>query len=266
VFETVKREEARHGVGIVGSEIVGLIPRRAIEMTAESYLQIENFSPAQVFENCLEDSLGSAAGEGAADLVALAQPFLDVVARATPAPGGGSVAALAGALGASLGQMVAGLSRKKKSLAAHAATLGETAEKFRAASQDLAEGIDRDAAAYELVLTANKLPRETVEEQRRRDLAIQQAFQAAVEAPLEVARKAAEVFEILGQLQSMSAPSMLSDVRVGRMMAATAVRGALENVATNLESIADPGFVSRARSEARSLASRIAESSVTASR
>lgn len=116
------------------------------------------------------------------------------------------------------------------------------------------------------MLAAHKLPRETMEEQRRRDLAIQQAFQAAVEAPLEVARKAAEVFERLGQLESMSAPSMLSDVRVGRMMAATAVRGALENVATNLESIADPAFVSRARSEARSLASRIAESSVTAGR
>jgi len=266
VFETVKQEAARHGVGIVGSEIVGLIPRRAIEMTAESYLQIENFSPAQVFENCLEDALGNVGSKGSANLAALAQPFLDTVARATPAPGGGSVAALAGALGASLGQMVAGLSRKKKSLAAYAAELGETAGEFRVASRELTEAIDRDATSYELVLAAHKLPRETMEEQRRRDLAIQQAFQAAVEAPLEVARKAAEVFERLGQLESMSAPSMLSDVRVGRMMAATAVRGALENVATNLESIADPAFVSRARSEARSLALRIAESSVTAGR
>ena len=264
VFETVKREAERHGVGIVGSEIVGLIPRRAIEITAESYLQVENFSPAQVFENCLEDSLGNTDGKGPAELAALVQPFLDTVARATPAPGGGSVAALAGALGASLGQMVAGLSRKKKSLAAHAAALGETAEQFRAASQGLTEAIDRDATSYELVLAAHKLPRETMEEQRRRDLAIQQAFQGAVEVPLEVARKAAEVFERLGQLESMSPSSMLSDVRVGRMMAATAVRGALENVATNLESITDPAFASRARSEARSLASRIAESSVTA--
>jgi formiminotetrahydrofolate cyclodeaminase len=109
-------------------------------------------------------------------------------------------------------------------------------------------------------LAAHKLPRDTVEEQRRRDLTIQQAFQGAVEAPLEIARKAVEVFERLGQLESMSAPSMLSDVRVGRMMAATAARGALENVATNLESITDAAFVGRARSEARSIALRIAES------
>jgi glutamate formiminotransferase len=260
VFEAVKREAERHGVGIVESEIVGLIPRHAIEMTAESYLQIENFSSGQVFENRLEESLGSASAGGSATFAALAQPFLEVVARPTPAPGGGSVAALAGALGASLGQMVAGLSRKKKSLAAYAVPLEKTREAFQAVARELADGIDRDATSYELVLAAHKLPRDTVEEQRRRDLTIQQAFQGAVEAPLEIARKAVEVFERLGQLESMSAPSMLSDVRVGRMMAATAARGALENVATNLESITDAAFVGRARSEARSIALRIAES------
>ncbi len=260
VFETVKREAERLGVGIVGSEIVGLIPRRAIEMTAEHFLHVENFSPAQVLENRLEESLLEAAEKSPVKLSALAQGFIDAVANPTPAPGGGSVAALAGALGAALGQMVAGISAKKKSLAAHAKPLSEIADELRKASKALAEGIDRDAASYESVLTAHRLPRETIEEQERRNRAIQQALMAAVEAPLEIARKAATVFDKLGQLEPMAGTSMLSDVRVGRMMAATAVRGALENVDTNLASITDAEFSGRAHAEALSLASRVSES------
>src|ERR1700723_1521024 len=262
VFETVKREAERLGVGIVGSEIVGLIPRRAIEMTAEVYLHVENFFPQQVLENRLEESLSAPTGKPPVSLAALAQPFIDVVARPTPAPGGGSVAAVAGALGAALGQMVADLSRRKKSLAAFAKPLSDISDELRSASQSLAEGIDRDAASFEAVLTAHRMPRETTEEQDRSNRAIQVALMAAVEAPLDVARKAATVFDKLGQLEPMAAPSMLSDVRVGRMMAATAVRGALENVGTNLESITDAAFDSHTRSEVLSLASRIVESSV----
>jgi len=261
VFETVKREAERLGVGIVGSEIVGLIPRRAIEMTAEFYLQVENFSPAQVLENRLEESLMGAAGKTSAKLATLAQSFIDAVANPTPAPGGGSVAALAGSLGAALGQMVADISRKKKSLAAYAQPLSDIADELRNASQALAEGIDRDAESYESVLTAHRLPRETPDEHRSRNQAIQQALTGAVNAPLEIARRAAEVFERLGQLEPMAGTSMLSDVRVGQMMAATAVRGALENVATNLASITDADFSNHVRSEALSLASRINESS-----
>ncbi len=89
VFEMVKREAERYGVAIVGSEIVGLIPKRAIELTADFYLQLENFSAAQVFENKLEASLGGAPAEGPGKLAAMAQPFLDAVAAPTAAPGGG---------------------------------------------------------------------------------------------------------------------------------------------------------------------------------
>jgi len=260
VFEAVKREAARYGAGIVGSEIVGLIPRRAIEMTADAYLKVENFSPAQVFENRLEEALLAAESKSSAGLGALAQPFLDAVAQPSPTPGGGSVAALAGALGASIGQMVAGLSSKKKSLAAHAPALQAALAAFRVTARELTEAIDRDASSYESVLAAHRLPRETMEEQKRRDSAIQRAFESAVRAPLEIARNAADVFEALGQLEPMSAPSMISDVRVGRMMAATAVRGALENVRINLESVTDAAFAAKARSEAGALAARIAES------
>jgi len=87
-----------------------------------------------------------------------------------------------------------------------------------------------------------------------------------VNAPMEIARRAAEVFEALGQLEPLAGTSMLSDVRVGRMMAATAVRGALENVNTNLASITDTAFAEAARSEALSLGAHVTESSVATGR
>ena len=265
-FEAVKSEAAIHGVGIAGSEIIGLIPRRAIEMTADYYLKVENFSPQMVLENRLEESLREAEERRPQTLAALAQPLLQAVAQPTPAPGGGAVAAIAGALAASLGQMVAGLSQRKKSLATHAGDLAVALSEFQAASPILAAAADRDAEAFDAVLAAHRLPKETGQDARRRDAAIREAWIKAVEAPLEVARRAAALFEKLGQLESIAASSMLSDVRVGRMMAATAVRGSLENVTTNLESIDDGAYVKRVRDEVLSLASRITESPVSAGR
>jgi glutamate formiminotransferase / formiminotetrahydrofolate cyclodeaminase len=257
VFEEVKREAAQLGVGIVGSEIIGLIPRRAIEMTADYFLKVENFSPKMVLENRLEEALLQAEAASHENLAALAKPFLDVVGAATPAPGGGSVAAMAGALAANLGHMVAGLCRAKKSHAAHAATWDKRIAEFHAVSQNLTRAIDRDSSAYGSVLAAYKLPKDTPEAAKHRHAAIQTAMKSAASEPLEVARHAAALFETLGQLETIASTSMLSDVRVGRMMAATAVRGALENVATNLETIEDAAFVEQARKESRELASRI---------
>lgn len=261
VFEMVKREAERYGVSIVGSEIVGLLPKRAIEMTADFYLQLENFSPAQVFENRIEASLaGAASREEPGNLTSLVQPFLDAVAQPTATPGGGSVAALAGALGASLGQMVAGLSRKRKSQAAYVEPLSDALAEFHSASGVLAEAIDRDAASFESVMAAYQLPQSTSEEQGRRASAIQNALQGAASVPMEVARKAAEIFDRLAELERIASPSMLSDIRVGRLMAGAAVRGALENVAINLESITDAVFSARFRSESELLAARVGKS------
>src|ERR1700683_1620475 len=260
VFEMVKREAERYGVSIVGSEIVGLIPKRAIELTADFYLQLENFSPAQVFENRIEASFAGASAEGPGKLAALAQPFLDAVAQPTATPGGGSVAALAGALGASLGQMVAGLSRKKKSQAAFVERLSDALAEFHSTSRALAEAIDRDAASFEFVMAAYKFPQSTPEEQGRRESAIQSALQGAAEVPMEVARKAAHLFDLLGKLEKIASPSMLSDIRVGRLMATAAVQGALATVAINPESISDAGFSGQMRSESALLAARVAKS------
>ena len=264
VFEMVKREAERFGCAIVGSEIVGLVPKKAIEMTADFYLQLENFSPAQVLENRLASALAGVPLESQDRLAGLARPFLEAVAEPTATPGGGSVAALAGALAASLGQMVAGLSRKKKSQAAHIEELSAAAAELRAAAQLLTQAIDRDASSYEAVMAAFKLPKESTEDQRRRDDAIQRATRGAAEVPLQVAEVAVELYERLGQLETVSAASMRSDLRVGRLMAAAAARGALENVAINLESITDAGYVAAMRARAAALEARLASSPVIA--
>jgi glutamate formiminotransferase/formiminotetrahydrofolate cyclodeaminase len=266
VFEMVKREAEHYGCTIVGGEIVGLLPRKAIELTAEFYLQLENFSPALVLENRLASALEGmpvpAGGQGR--LVALAQPFLDAVAAPAATPGGGSVAALAGALAASLGEMVAGLSSRKKSQAAFAEDLSASIEGMRQSARKLTEAIDRDAQSYEAVLAALKLPKESAEDRSRRDIAVETATRHAAEVPMETAFAAVEVFEKLVQLEAIAAPSMLSDLHVGRLMAAAAARGALENVATNLASIHDSAYVSEMKSRAAAIEARLAAIPVTA--
>src|SRR6202171_3138262 len=162
VYETVKREAARYGVMPVGSEIVGLIPKKAIEMAADYFLQLENFSPEQVFENRLETVLSGASlasGTNAGKFAALARPFLEQVAAPTTTPGGGSVSAFAAALAAALGQMVAGLSRKKKSQTRFTDQLSEALDELRRAADELVAAIDDDAAAFGDVMAGVEVAR-----------------------------------------------------------------------------------------------------------
>ena len=108
-------------------------------------------------------------------------------------------------------------------------------------------------------MAAYKLPQETSEDKTNRDAAIQQALHGAATVPLEVARKAADVFDRLGALRKISSPSMASDVRVGRLMAAAGVHGALANVEINLESITDAKLAADLRAESASLAARVTD-------
>jgi glutamate formiminotransferase/formiminotetrahydrofolate cyclodeaminase len=262
VFEMVRCEAEYYGCAIVGSEIVGLIPRKALELTAEFYLQLENFTSAVVLEKRLASALeGAPSHPGQGKLAVMVQPFLDAVSSPLATPGGGSVAALAGALAASLGEMVAGLSRKKKSQSAFVEDLTAAIETMSQAARKLAAAIDRDAQSYEAVLSALQLPKQTAEEHTRRDAAIESATRQAAEVPMETALAAVDIFEQLVQLEAMTAPSMLSDLHVGRSMAAAAVRGALENVAINLASLADAAYISEMKSHAAAIEARLAANS-----
>src|SRR5262249_10282300 len=139
-------------------------------------------------------------------------------------------AALAGALG----QMVAGLARKKKSHAVHVDELSEHLDALRQLTDELAQAIDRDAASFDVVMAAFKLPQNNAEETRQREEAIQSATKGAAEVPLQVAERTVALFERLGQLQPITPASMSSDLQVGRLLAAAGARGALANVEVNL--------------------------------
>jgi formiminotetrahydrofolate cyclodeaminase len=266
VYEMVKREAERYGAKPVGSEIVGLIPKKAIEMAVDFFLQLEDFSPEQVFENRLQAALTGEvlhSTKARERLASLAQPFLDAVAAPSPTPGGGSVSALASALAAALGQMVADLSRKKKSQAGFADQLSKELETLRRIAAELTEAIDRDAASYEAVLSAFKLPHSSAEETQQRERAIQSATRHAAEVPLEVAERSVALFERLGQLTAIAAASMKSDLEVARYMAAAGAHGALANVEINLEGITDMGYAAAKRRTIEALRERLSETSRT---
>src|SRR5271156_4366644 len=257
VYEMVKREAERYGAVPVGSEIVGLIPKKAIEMAADFFLQLEDFSPSQVFENKLAAALSGTPLENAEStkLAALARPFLDAVAAPSPTPGGGSVSALAAA---ALGQMVAGLSRKKKSQAAFVDQLSSELDALRKTGDALTAAIDRDALAYDEVLRAFKLPQTNPEEIKLRNQEVQRATRGATEVPLEVAEWAVALFEQLGQLHGIAAASMRSDLQVAQLMATAGARGAMANVEINLSDIKDAGFAQSVREKLATLRERLA--------
>src|SRR5712692_10105454 len=259
VYEMVKREAERYGCVPVGSEIVGLVPKKAIEMAADFFLQLENFSPAQVFENRLAAALSGAPLEAAKDgkLAGLARPFLDAVATPSTTPGGGSVSAFAGALAAALGQMVAGLSRKKKSQAGFADQLSVALDEMRGIADELAEAIDADAASYDAVMAAFKLSHGDAKETRQREEAIQKATKGASEVPLQVAERAIALFERLGQLDGIVSASMRSDLQVARLMAEAGARGALANVEINLDGLTDAAYAATMRRKMATLRERL---------
>ena len=258
VYEMVKREAERYGVMPVGSEIVGLVPKKAIEMAADFFLQLENFSPSQVFENKLSTVLTGAPAEvHEGKLASVARPFLEAVAEPTATPGGGSVAAHAAAMAAALGQMVAGLSRKKKSQILHVETLSEHVDALRKTADELAAAIDRDAASYDAVMAAFKLPQGNAAETEQREQAVQRATKGAAEVPLEVAEKAVALHDRLVQLEGVSAASMKSDLRVARLMAVAGAKGAIANVEINLDGLKDAAYVASVKNRVDDLRKRL---------
>jgi glutamate formiminotransferase / formiminotetrahydrofolate cyclodeaminase len=260
-FEMVKREAERYGVTVAGSELVGLVPQRALEMSAEFYLQIENLRPELVFENRL-NSLLEETSELATMKVA---DFLDSVSAATAAPGGGSVAALSGALASALGKMVVGFTLQKKKLASHQTKLQEH---FRVLEQSLAElrqAVDRDAQAYSQVVAAQRLPKSTESEKQLREDKLQEALRNATGVPMGVATLASLVMQSLLDLRFITNPNLGSDLKVGFWMALAAAEGALENVMINLKALPESEFVAaqtKRYQELKSLLKQLAASNL----
>src|SRR5215475_5343395 len=161
VFELVRREAARHGVLPASSEIVGLIPKRALEQAAEWFLQVENFDSSLILENRLAAVMGGKTAVGG--LRAGVEPFVEQLAAPTATPGGGSAAAAAGAMAAGLATMVASMSRGKKAYLQHESQLSAAIAQLTPLREELKAAIDSDAAAYEAVMKAYKQAKESAD-------------------------------------------------------------------------------------------------------
>src|SRR6266478_4461174 len=217
VFEFVKREAARYGVQPMSSEIVGLIPKKALEQAAEWFLQVENFDSSMILENRLTAVMSGKMAVGG--LRAGVEPFVEQLAAPTATPGGGSAAAAAGAMAAGLAHMVAAMSRGKKAylqhesaLSAAIARLGQLREQFKA-------DVDADAESYNAVMKAYKQARQASDG----DLIIEAALKQATSVPLSVAERASEVGDLARKLGSITNPNMKSDLTTASALARAAV-------------------------------------------
>jgi glutamate formiminotransferase / formiminotetrahydrofolate cyclodeaminase len=242
VFEVVKREAARYGVMPVSSEIVGLIPKKALEEAAEWFLQVENFDSSLILENRLMAVMSGKTAIGG--LRAGVEPFVEQLAAPTATPGGGSASAAAGAMAAGLATMVASMSRGKKAYLQYEAQLRAAIGRLEPLREELKAAVDADAEAYDAVMKAYKLAKG---DPGGADALIDAALKLATEVPLSVAEKAREVARIVESLFAISNPNMKSDLTTAVALSQAAVTGGLANVDINLGSLKDEVFAAEVR-------------------
>jgi len=247
VFELVKREAARYGVSALSSEIVGLIPKKALESAAEWFLQVENFDSSLILENRLSAVMGGKVAVGG--LRAGVEPFVEQLAAPTATPGGGSAAAASGAMAAGLASMVASMSRGKKAYVQHERELSEAIARLSQLREELKAAIDADAESYNAVMRAYKQAKESADADGMIDAALKQA----TSVPLSVAERAREVAGIGEKLKPITNPNMKSDLTTALALAKAAIEGALANVEINLESLKDVAFVADVRKRTATL-------------
>jgi glutamate formiminotransferase / formiminotetrahydrofolate cyclodeaminase len=248
VFEMVKREAARYGVAPVSSEIVGLIPKKALEQAAEWFLQVENFDSSLILENRLAAVMGGKTAIGG--LRAAVEPFVEQLAAPTATPGGGSASAAAAAMAAGLAAMVASMSRGKKAYLQYEPQLSAAIARLTPLREELKAAIDADAEAYNAVMKAYK---QSKTDTANADSQIDASLKLATGVPLSVAEKAHEVAAIAQTLEPISNPNMKSDLTTALALARAAITGALANVEINLASLKDAAFVSDIRRRVQAL-------------
>src|SRR5450631_3812977 len=230
-FEFVKREAQRYGVVPVSSEIVGLIPKKALEQAAEWFLQVENFDSSLILENRLTAVMTGKMAVGG--LRAGVEPFIEQLAAPTATPGGGSAAAAAGAMAAGLAAMVATMSRGRKAYLQYESQLSEAIGRLGQLREELKAAVDADAEAYSMVMEAYKAAKESSDGGK----AIGEALEEATNVPMGVVERAWEVAQIAAKLRPITNPNMASDLTTAIALAKAAVEGARANVAINVDSI-----------------------------
>lgn len=225
VQEMIRTEAARYGTSIHHAELVGLIPERAVVETVKWYLQLDEFESSQILETRLREKI---------DPKAL---FLEQLAEASPTPGGGSAAAYCGAMAAALVGMVAKLTIGKKKYSAVEMRMQEIAVRSDALRAQLAAAVQEDADAFNQVLQAYRLPKETEEEKSHRIARIQEATQQAAEIPLSVAAQSLETFKLAIEAAEAGNVNAISDAAAGASLANASIQAAEKNVRINTQSL-----------------------------
>jgi len=234
VVEFIRREAGRYGVGIHHSELIGLIPQEALVDAAVWHTQLDQFDKEQILESRLFSAQSAEVRSASA-----CPSFLDELAAPTPTPGGGSAAAYAGAMGAALVAMVAGITIGKKKYAeveAEMQAIRVVAENLRA---ELTQSVEDDSAAFEFLMGAFQLPKDTSEQKKARDAAILQATLNAAHIPLHVCEDAVKVMELALKCAEHGNLNAISDSASGFAMLRAALTAAGSNVKINLNSLAD---------------------------
>jgi len=267
-FEAVRKAAAQHQVQIAGSEVIGVMPQRALMQTAEYFLKLEGFDPGQVLEARMESVLArmaqvwhGAPGRQSGTASSL-RPLLEALSASSPVPAGGSVAALAGALAAALGVMACRIGPSSKlpqsigsGVTNGADDLSATEQRLIELRQRLEELVQADAEAYGQFLQAARLPKTDP----ARESAIAQGLGGAIEVSLEIADLACEAAAFLRSLLGRTKPSVGADLKVGLMMALAAAEGGLINAEENEKNSLSQRFISTFSSKISALKQRLVD-------
>lgn len=262
-FDEVVKKAAERGVRVTGSELVGLVPLKAILDAGKYFLRkqqrstgvaeselikiavkslgLDDLKPFNPREKIIEYMIES---DSAKKLVGMnLQEFADETASESMAPGGGSISAYVGALGISLATMVANLSSHKRGWDDNWEFFGNWAEKGQSIKNELIYLVDEDTRSYNRIIDAFGLPKSSSEEKKARHKAIQEATRYAIEIPFRVMKKAYESMDIIQEMVEKGNPNSITDAGVGALCARAAVIGAYMNVRINSADLEDKAFV-----------------------
>ena len=273
VYETVKEEAEKLGLSVCGSELVGLVPLEPLVEAGRYYLERMGKSAGAPEPELIELAVTTLGLDSVApfdpakkiiDYVARAPAplvsmrvgaFIDEVSSDSPAPGGGSVSALAGSLAAALSAMVANLTVGKKGYESAWASMSELSVRAQSVKSTLVRAIDDDTNAFNAVMEAMKLPKASQAEKAARDEALQAGYKEAIAVPLSTAKACIDALELALQAVSGNKNSA-SDAGVAALMARAGVHGAALNVLINLGSVSDAQYAADMRRQVAALRSR----------
>src|ERR1043166_8155927 len=275
-FDACVESAAKRGVRVTGSEIVGMVPKKCLVDAGRYFLRKQRWSEGVSEEELIDMAIRSMglselrsfdpnekviefkiqSAETKKALVKMnVREFCNETLSDSPAPGGGSVAALMGALGASLGGMVANLSAGKRGWDDKLQYFSDWAVKAQQLKDELLSLVDEDTAAFGKVMDAFGLPKESAEEKSSRSAAIQEATKYAAEVPLKVMETSFKSYELLSDMADKGNPASVSDVGVGALATRACIEGAALNVRINLGQLKDEKFKSELQEKIRSLSS-----------